>query len=94
MLDDESDNDGSDSGFSGTCYFPLRFDDSNGCFSGLGYGVFVPTGVDSTCNLFPFVVLVLFGFDSKDGQIIKKLALKFLIIPPNFKISFIVIVTV
>ena len=57
-LDDESDNDGSDSGSSGTCSFPLHFDNSVSSVSGLGSGVFVPTGVESNCDIFAFVVLV------------------------------------
>ena len=40
LLNDESDDDGSDSGSSGMCSFPLRFDDPVGRVSGLGYGVF------------------------------------------------------
>ena len=39
FLDDESDNDGSDSGSSGMCAFPFRFGDSVGCVSGVGSGV-------------------------------------------------------
>ena len=38
-LYDESDDDGSDSGSSGTCYFLLCFDNSAGCVSGLVSGV-------------------------------------------------------
>ena len=38
--------------------FPLRFDDSVGRVSGLGSGVFSPTGVDSKCDVFLFVALV------------------------------------
>ena len=37
-LDDESDNDGSDSGSSDTCYFPLCFDNYVGHVIGLGSG--------------------------------------------------------
>ena len=40
LLDDESDNDGSDFGSSGTCACPFRFYDSIGRFSGVGYGLF------------------------------------------------------
>ena len=39
-LDDESDDNGSDSGSSGTCTFPLHFNKSVGCVSGLRSGVF------------------------------------------------------
>ena len=48
-LNDESDDDGSDSGSAGTCTFPFRFDDSLGRVynsvgrvSGVGSGVFAP----------------------------------------------------
>ena len=41
LLDDESENDGSDSGYSGTCAFPLSFDESVGRVSGLESGVFL-----------------------------------------------------
>ena len=64
-LDDESYDDGSDSGSSGTCYFPLSFDNSVGCVSGLGSGVFVTTGVDSKCDIFAFEVFVPIGVKSK-----------------------------
>ena len=69
--------------------FPLRFDDSVGRVSGLGSGVFSPTGVDSKCDIFSFVVSVPKGVESKGGRLIgKKLALKFLALVQNFKISF------
>ena len=63
-LDDESDNDGSYSGSSRTCAFPLRFGDSVGRFSGVGYGVFIPIGVDSNCEMFTFFVFITIGVDS------------------------------
>ena len=47
LLDDESDNDGSDSGSSGAFSFPLRFDNSVGRVISLGYGIFVTIGVES-----------------------------------------------
>ena len=58
---DKSDDDGYDSGFSGTysfTTFSLRFENSVGRVSGLGSGVFVPTGVESKCDIFAFVVFV------------------------------------
>ena len=78
---DESDYDGSDSGSSGTCPFPFRFDDFVGCVgdfvgrvgesvgrvSDMGSVVFVLTGINSIGD---FVLLVLFvpkGVDSKGG---------------------------
>ena len=74
MLDDESDDDGSDSGSSGTyyfCAFSLRFDDYVGSVSGLGSGIFVPTGFDSKCYIFEFVVFVPIGVESKVGRLIE-----------------------
>ena len=49
--DDYSENDGSDSRSSGTCSFSLRFDYPVGRVSGLGSGVFVPTGVESKYDI-------------------------------------------
>ena len=60
-LKDEPDYDGYDSGSSGTCSFPafpLRFDDSVCCVIVLGSRIFVPTGVESKCDIFVFVVFV------------------------------------
>ena len=39
-------------------FFLLCFDDSVIHVSGLGSGVFVPTGVESKCDTFAFVVFV------------------------------------
>ena len=58
LIDDESDKNGSESRSSGTCSFPFRFDDPVGHVSGLGYSVFVPTGVESKCDVFAFVVFI------------------------------------
>ena len=74
FLNDESDNDGYDSGFSGTYYFfdfSLNFDDSVGHVSGLWSGVFIPTGVDSKYDIFAFLVFVLIGVKFKGGQLIR-----------------------
>ena len=38
--------------------FSLNFDHSIGSVSGLGSGVFVPTGVESKCDVLTFVVFV------------------------------------
>ena len=65
MLDDESDNDGSDSGSSGAFSFPLRFDNSVGRVISLGYGIFVTIGVESKCDFFAFVMFVSIGVESK-----------------------------
>ena len=45
--------------------------DSVGCVSGLGSSVFVPTGVDSKCCIFAFVVFVPIGVKSEGVQLIK-----------------------
>ena len=52
LLDNEYDNDGYGSGSSGTCFFKLNFDNNVGPVSGLGSDIFVPTGVDSKCDVF------------------------------------------
>ena len=55
MLGDKPDDDGSDSGSSGTYSFHafyLRFDDSADSISGLGSDIFVPTVVGSKCDIF------------------------------------------
>ena len=70
-LDDESDNDRSDSGSSDTCSFSLHFYESVSCVNSLGYSFFVPTGFESKCDVFLFVVFVSIGFKSKGGQLIK-----------------------
>ena len=69
-LDDESDDDGSDFRYSGTnyfCAFYLHFDNSVGSVCGLGSSIFVPTGVESRCDIFVFVVFVLIVVKSKGG---------------------------
>ena len=61
FLNDESDSDGYNSKSSGTyyfCAFSLRFEYSAGSVGGLGYGVSVPIGVDSKCDIFAFDVFV------------------------------------
>ena len=67
FLDDKSDDDGSDSRSSGTCYSPLRFDNSFGRVSVLGSGIFIPIGIESNCDVFVFVVFVSIGVESKGG---------------------------
>ena len=95
FLDDESDDDGSDSGSYDTCSFPLCFDCSVGFVSGFGSGVFLPTVVSFNCEVFAFFVFISKGVKSRVGQLIQMfLALKFLIFPPNFKTSFLVVVMV
>ena len=78
LIDDEPDNDGSDLGSAVTCAFNFRFDDSIGRVDvsvgrvcGVGYGVFFLIGISSTCDIFPLVVFVPTGFESKGGQLIE-----------------------
>ena len=58
LLNDESDNNWSDSRSYGTCDFPLHYYEHVGHVSVLGSGVFVPIGVESKCDVFAFVVFV------------------------------------
>ena len=71
LFDYESENDGSESRSSCMCYFILRLDNTVGHVSGLGYGVIVPTVVESKCDNFAFFVFVSIVADSKGGQLIK-----------------------
>ena len=72
-INDESDDDGSDSGSSGTYYFPnfLVVYGSVGSVNGLGSGIFAPTGVESKCLIFVFIVFVPTGVKSKSGRLVK-----------------------
>ena len=67
MLDDHSDDGGSDSRSSGTCAFPFCFDDSVGCVSGVGSGMFFPIGVEENCDVILFVLFVPIGVEYKGG---------------------------
>ena len=81
MLNDEFDNDGSDSGSAGMCDFPFRFeesigsvdysvgcvDDSVGPICGVGSGIFFPTGMDSIGDVVLLVVSIPIGVESKGG---------------------------
>ena len=60
-INEESEDDGSDSGYVGTCPFPFRFGDSVGRVCGVGSGVFVPIGVKSNSEVVPFAVFVPIG---------------------------------
>ena len=62
-MDDESDDDESESVSSDMCSFPFSFDNSVGLVCGLGYGVLVPTEVDPKCEVFAFVVLMPIGVE-------------------------------
>ena len=68
LLNDESDDDGYDSGSSGTysfCAFSLCFDNSVGSVSPLGYVFFAPTVVGFKGDIFAYDVFVPTGFESK-----------------------------
>ena len=73
-LDDESDDNGSESRSSGMHYFHafyLHFDNFVGSISGLGSDVSVPTGVKSKGDIFAFDVFIPTGDDYKGGRLIK-----------------------
>ena len=67
LLDDESDNDGSDYGSSGTCAFPFCFDNSVGRVSGICFGCFVTIGGKSNYDIVMLVMLVPIVVESKGG---------------------------
>ena len=97
-LDDDYDKLGSDSGSSGTYSYraiSLRFDNYVGSVSVLGSDNFASTGVQSKCDVFcvwrVHTKLSHFQMWSAHKNV---LALKFLILFPNLKTSFIVIVIV
>ena len=77
-FNDESDDNGSNSGSAGTCDFPFRFNESVGRVgeyvgrgSGVGYSVFVLTGIKSIGDVFLLVLLVPKGVESKSGRLIE-----------------------
>ena len=67
FFDDESDNDGSGSRSPGTCTFSFCSGKSVGRVSGLGSGVFVPTGIESIGDVVLLVLFVPRGVKSKSG---------------------------
>ena len=73
FLNDESDDDGSNSGSDGTYTFYFLFGESIGRVCGVGYGVFVSTGIDSIGDIFPLVVPIPIGFNSIVDQLIESL---------------------
>ena len=77
-FDDDSDDNGSGSGSSSMCAFPFSSDESIGRVvesvgrvSGVGYGIFVPTGIDSIGDVVLLVLFVPKGVESKSGQLIE-----------------------
>ena len=85
LFDDDSDDDGSDSGSAGMCSFPFRFDESVGRVgeyvghveeyigpvSDVGSGVFVLTGIEIFGDVVLLVVFVPKGVKSKGGRLIE-----------------------
>ena len=78
LLYDESNDDGSGSGYPGTCAFPFfseKYVGSVGkCFgsvSGVGSGVFVLNGIESIVDVVMLVVFLPIGVESKVGQLIE-----------------------
>ena len=78
LLDDDSDNDGCDSGSAGTRAFPFCFkdsvgsvDDSVGIVRVVGSGIFVLMGIESIGGIVPLVVFISIGVESKGGQLIQ-----------------------
>ena len=47
--------------------FYLAVDESVGCVSGFGSGIFVPIGVESKCDVVFFVLIIPIGVESKCG---------------------------
>ena len=84
MHNDESEDDGSDSGSAGTRSLTFFFeesvgcidnsvgcvDDSIGCVRGVGSGVFVPVVIESIGDIVPLVVFIQIGVESKGDQLI------------------------
>ena len=78
MLDDESDDHGSDSGSAGTCGFPFHFrysigrvNDSVGRVRGMGSGIFVTIVIKSIGDVVMLVLFIPIVFNSKGGQLIE-----------------------
>ena len=85
MSNDDYYYDGSDYASADTCAFTFcfyesfgcvgdsvgRVDNSVGCVSGVGSGVFVPTGIDSIGDVVLLVVIVPKGVESKGSRLIE-----------------------
>ena len=70
FLGGDSEKDGSGSGSPGTCAFPFYSGKSVGSVSGVGSGIFVPTGTESLGDVVTLVLFVPRGFESKGSRII------------------------
>ena len=74
LLNDESDEIGSDSGYSVTYYFCtlyLPFDKFVGSVSVLGSDIFAPTGVDSKRDIFVSGLFIPTGVEFKGGGLLE-----------------------
>ena len=78
LFDDESNDDESRSGSPGTCDFPFYSDEfidsvckSVGRVSGVGFDVFLPTGINSIGDVVLLVMFVPRGVKSKGGRLIE-----------------------
>ena len=58
LFNDDSDDDGSGSRSPGMCALPFFSGNSVGCVSGVGSGIFVPTGIESIGDVIPLVTFV------------------------------------
>ena len=77
LSDDKSEDDGSDSGSAGMCAFSFCFEEfvgsvveSVGHVCGVGSGVFVPKGIESTGDVVLLVIFKPKGVKSKGGRLI------------------------
>ena len=97
LLDDESKDGESDSGYTGTyAYhaFYLCFDHSVGSVSGLGSGVFVPIGIDSNFLFLRLECLYQYELVPNRFDSFKCFGAQIYFYISKFKLSFIVIVVV
>ena len=77
-FDDESEDNGSESGSTGTCTFPFRFEDyvgrvenSVGRVRGMVSGVLFTIGIKSIGDIVLLIMLVPIGVESKGGQLVE-----------------------
>ena len=102
MVNDESDNDGSESRSADMCACPFHFEDSAGSVNnsvgrvensvgrvrGVGSGVFVPIGIESIGGVVLSVVFVPIGVEFKGGQFIEIFGAQSPDFPSNYEYQF------
>ena len=95
MFDDKSDNVGSGSGSPGTCTFQFcsgksvsSGGKSVGGVSGVGSGVFIPTGIESIGDVFPLFVFLPRGVESKGGRFTEFFGAQNIYFPSEFQNQF------